>query len=63
MSDKKVEQYEKAVVEHVQFDNSDVITTSDEIYTGCKNRGHETGNGCSNTSGDCPGQHWKDYYS
>ena len=60
MSDKKVEQYEKAVVEHVQFDNSDVITTSGEIDTGCKNRGHETGNGCGRTSGVCSGQSWKD---
>ena len=57
MSDKKVEQYEKAVVEHVQFDNSDVITTS--VYTGCKNRGHETGNGCDGVSGVCPGHSWK----
>ena len=59
MSDKKVEQYEKAVVEHVQFDNSDVITTSGEIDTGCKNRGHDKGNGCDGVSGVCPGHSWK----
>lgn len=58
MSDKKVEQYEKAVVEHVQFDNSDVITTSGERV--CWTNGHDKGNGCPSTSGDCAGQFWKD---
>ena len=58
MSDKKVEQYEKAVVEHVQFDNSDVITTSDE--RDCWANGHDKGNGCTRTGGVCPSQSWKD---
>lgn len=62
MSDKKVEQYEKAVVEHVQFDNSDVITTSGTTSgdRDCWANGHDKGNGCGRTSGVCPGQSWKD---
>ena len=45
MSDKKVEQYEKAVVEHVQFDNSDVITTSGTYF--CYTNFDRPGAGCA----------------
>ena len=47
--------YEKATAEVILFDNSDVITASS-----CRTPGHDKGHGCTNTSGDCPGQHWKD---
>ena len=46
--------YEKATIELIQFDNSDVITTSN-----CRNNGQDNGNGCKGNSGDCQGQSWK----
>ncbi len=57
MSEKKLESYEKAMVERVEFDNSDVITTSDEFV--CRTNGHDNGNSCDGVSGVCPGQSWK----
>ena len=48
--------YEKATAEVILFDNSDVIRTSGS----CKNKGQDNGNGCGNTSGNCPGQEWKE---
>lgn len=51
-------QYKKAECEVVAFDNSDVITTSGE--RDCWTNGHDNGNGCSSTSGDCTGQFWKE---
>ena len=47
--------YEKATAEVILFDNSDVITASS-----CRSPGHDKGHGCANTSGDCPGQEWKE---
>mgnify|MGYP003097862101 CR=1 len=54
--------YEKAEAEIIYFTNRDVITTSGSSGSGetdCPVPGWSRGNGCKNTSGDCPGQHWK----
>ena len=54
--------YVKAVVEIVYFTNRDVITTSGMsggAGGSCRVPGHDRGNGCAETSGNCPGSAWK----
>lgn len=51
--------YEKAAAEIIYFTNRDVITTSGDSGSGCPTPGWDKGNGCSSTSGDCPGRMWK----
>lgn len=54
------EKYRHAIAEVVLFDNTDMIRTSGgSEENGCKNKGQDTGNGCSGNSGKCTGQSWK----
>ena len=52
----------KVSVEIVYFSNRDVITTSGMsggAGGSCRVPGHDRGNGCAGTSGNCPGSAWK----
>lgn len=53
--------YEKGIAEIIYFTNRDVITTSGAgEESGCRNRGQNTGIGCSGNSGNCPSKAWKE---